>query len=118
MAVHCAPPGNAPTVEERDTCAPWLRRELELAMPTTRAFLALGGFGLAALVKALLELGHPVPKMKFGHGAQVKYRHEGVEYLLIASYHPSQQNTFTGKLTEAQLDSVLKKAGRFAHVIP
>ena len=117
MAVHCAPPGNAPTTEERDTCAPWLRRELELSLPTSRAFVALGGFGLAALVKALLELGHPVPKLKFGHGAEVKYRHAGAEYLLIASYHPSQQNTFTGKLTKTQLDSVLKKAGRFAHVI-
>lgn len=117
MALHCAPPGNAPTMEERDTCAPWLRRELELSLPTARAFVALGGIGLAALVRALLALGHPVPKLKFGHGAEVKYSHEGVEYLLLASYHPSQQNTFTGKLTKTQLDSVLKKAGRFAQVI-
>ncbi|MDP1720795.1 MAG: uracil-DNA glycosylase [Candidatus Nanopelagicaceae bacterium] len=117
MAVHCAPPGNAPTVEERDRCAPWLRRELELSMPTVRAFVALGAFGLTALRKALTELDHPVPKLKFGHGASAKYQHDGVDYLLIASYHPSQQNTFTGKLTQEMLDSVLKKAGRFASVI-
>ncbi len=117
MAVHCAPPGNAPTIEERDNCAPWLRRELELCLPTARAFVALGAFALTALCKTLIDLGHPVPKLKFGHGAEVKYSHEGVEYLLLASYHPSQQNTFTGKLTKTQLDSVLKKAGRFAQVI-
>ncbi len=117
MAVHCAPPGNAPTISERDTCAPWLTRELELAMSTARAFVALGAFALTALRKSLIGLGHPVPKIKFGHGSHVKYRHEGVDYLLIASYHPSQQNTFTGKLSRSELDSVLKKAGRFAHVI-
>ncbi|MBI3430134.1 MAG: uracil-DNA glycosylase [Actinobacteria bacterium] len=117
-AVRCAPPGNAPEISERDTCAPWLRRELELAMPTARAFVALGAFALTALSKALVELGHPVPKLKFGHGAEVKYCHGGVDYLMIASYHPSQQNTFTGKLTRKELDLVLKKAGRFAHVIP
>lgn len=86
-------------------------------MPTTRAFVALGAFALAALSKALVELGHPVTKLKFAHGAELKYRHKGVDYLLIASYHPSQQNTFTGKLTQKELDSVLKKAGRFASVI-
>ena len=118
MAVHCAPPGNAPTPDERDTCAPWLKRELELCLPTTRVFVALGAFALSALRKALIEMEHPVPKLKFGHGAEVKYRHQGVDYLLLASYHPSQQNTFTGKLTKTQLDSVLQKAGRFAHVIP
>ena len=118
MAVHCAPPGNAPTPDERDTCAPWLKRELELCLPTARVFVALGAFALTALRKALIEMEHPVPKLKFGHGAEVKYRHWGEDYLLLASYHPSQQNTFTGKLTKTQLDSVLQKAGRFAHVIP
>lgn len=116
-AVRCAPPGNSPEISERDTCAPFLRRELELAMPTASAFVALGAFALMALRKALTELGHPVPKLKFGHGASAKYRHDGGHYLLIASYHPSQQNTFTGKLTRNKLDSVLKKAGRFASVI-
>lgn len=116
-AVRCAPPGNAPTIAERDTCAPWLLRELELSMPTVRAFVALGAFAWSALGKALVELGHPKHQVKFGHGAQAQYRHNGVEYLLIASFHPSQQNTFTGKLTREQLDSVLEKAGRFAQVI-
>lgn len=116
-AVRCAPPGNAPEISERDTCAPFLRRELELAMPTARAFVALGAFALTALIKALVDLGHPVTKLKFAHGVKLKYGHEGVDYLLIASYHPSQQNTFTGKLTRNELDSVLKKAGRFASVI-
>lgn len=116
-AVRCAPPDNAPEVIERDTCAPWLLRECELAMPTVRAFVALGAFAWNALFRTLRELGHPVATVKFGHSAQLRYHHEGVEYLLIASYHPSQQNTFTGKLTEEALDLILEKAGRFAHAI-
>ena len=116
-AVRCAPPDNKPSNEERDQCAPWFLRELELALPTTRAFVALGNFAWVALFSALAELGHPVKKAKFGHGAEVKYEHNGVNYLILASFHPSQQNTFTGKLTKPMLDSVLKKAGRFAHVL-
>lgn len=116
-AVRCAPPGNAPAVDERDRCAPWLRREIELAIPTVRAFVGLGAFAWSALYRALGDLGHPVPRVKFSHGAEARYQYEGVEYLLIASFHPSQQNTFTGKLTREQLDFVLKKAGRFAHAI-
>jgi hypothetical protein len=117
MAVRCAPPDNKPSNEERDQCAPWFLRELELSLPTTRAFVALGSFAWVALFSALAELGHPVKRVKFGHGAEVKYEHNGVEYLIMASFHPSQQNTFTGKLTKPMLDSVLKKAGRFAHVL-
>lgn len=116
-AVRCAPPGNAPETEERDRCAPWFKRELELVMPTARAFVGLGAFAWGVLFKTLGELGHPVGRVKFAHGAQVQYRYENVEYLLIASFHPSQQNTFTGRLTREMLDSVLEKAGRFAHVI-
>ena len=116
-AVRCAPPGNAPEVDERDQCAPWLKREFELVMPTTRAFVGLGAFAWAALFRTLEELGHPVGRVKFGHAVELRYTHEGVEYLLIASFHPSQQNTFTGKLTREMLDSVLEKAGRFAHAI-
>jgi uracil-DNA glycosylase family 4 len=117
MAVRCAPPDNKPSNKERDQCAPWFLRELELSLPTTRAFVALGNFAWVALFSALAELGHPVKRAKFGHGAEVKYEHNGVKYLILASFHPSQQNTFTGKLTKPMLDSVLKKAGRFAHVI-
>ena len=116
-AVRCVPPGNAPNVDERDTCAPWLIRECELVLPTARAFVALGAFAWDALFRTLRTLGHPITPVKFGHGAQLIYRHVGREYLLIASYHPSQQNTFTGKLTQPQLDFVLEKAGRFAHAI-
>ncbi|CAB4333728.1 unannotated protein [freshwater metagenome] len=116
-AVRCAPPDNKPSNDERDMCAPWLLREFELALPTTRAFVGLGAFAWSALFKALRELGHVIPTVKFGHGAQLIYTHEGVEYLLIASYHPSQQNTFTGKLTTTMLDSVLTKAGKFSHAI-
>lgn len=116
-AVRCAPPGNAPEIDERDRCAPWFKRELELVLPTARTFVGLGAFAWGVLFKTLEELGHPVGRVKFTHGAQLQYRHEGVEYLLIASFHPSQQNTFTGKLTREMLDSVLEKAGRFAHVV-
>jgi uracil-DNA glycosylase family 4 len=116
-SVRCAPPDNSPNVVERDTCAPWLTRECELAMPTVRAFVALGAFAWSALFRTLGNLGHPITPVKFGHGAQLIYRHAGVEYLLMASYHPSQQNTYTGKLTKEQLDFVLEKAGRFAHAI-
>jgi uracil-DNA glycosylase len=62
-------------------------------------------------------MGHPIKKVKFAHGATLEYSHEGRDYLLLASYHPSQQNTFTGKLTRPMLESVLKKGGRFASVV-
>ena len=68
-------------------------------------------------VLGLEEMGHPIKKVKFAHGASLKYSHEGREYLLLASFHPSQQNTFTGKLTRPMLESVLKKGGRFASVV-
>jgi uracil-DNA glycosylase family 4 len=116
-AVRCAPPENKPTTEERDCCSPYFSRELELIAPTVRAFVALGSFAWTAIFKALESQGHPVIAPKFAHGQSVKYSHGGKEYLIIASFHPSQQNTFTGKLTRPMLDSVLRKAGRFAQVI-
>ncbi len=120
-AVHCAPPDNKPSNEERDTCANWLQLELDLVLPTVRVFVVLGKFAFDALVKNLRVRGHQIPNAtsggSFGHGNTIKYEHEGVKFLLICSYHPSQQNTFTGKLTKPMLDSVLKKAGRFARVI-
>jgi uracil-DNA glycosylase len=78
--------------------------------------VALGKFAFDALIKNLKIRGHEIPKMSFAHGAQITYSHDGVKYLIICSYHPSQQNTFTGKLTKAMLDSVLEKAGRFAQL--
>lgn len=116
-AVRCAPPDNAPTTEERDRCQPWLAREFLLTAPTVRAYVGLGAFAWSALYKELIGLGHPVPRIKFSHGAFSEYSHAGNDFLVIASYHPSQQNTFTGKLTKEMLDSVLTKAGRFTSVI-
>lgn len=116
-AVRCAPPDNKPTTEERDTCAPFLRNELISILPTTRALVALGKFAWDSLIRELSAIGHQIPKSKFGHGAEIKYEHEGAKFLIIGSYHPSQQNTFTGKLTKSGLDEVLKKGGRFAQLI-
>ncbi len=117
MAVRCAPPENKPTTEERDACAPYFENELELIAPTVRSFVALGNFGWQVLIKSLKAQGHKVPTIKFGHGATIKYSHDGANYLIIGSYHPSQQNTFTGKLTKPMLDSVLKKAAKFAGIL-
>jgi uracil-DNA glycosylase family 4 len=117
MAVRCAPPENKPTTEERDACAPYFENELELIAPTVRSFVALGNFGWQVLIKSLKANGHKVPATKFGHGVTIKYSHNGTNYLIIGSYHPSQQNTFTGKLTKPMLDSVLKKAAKFAGIL-
>lgn len=117
MAVRCVPPENKPTTRERDTCAPFLANELSLTSATTRAFVALGNFGWQVLIKALKDAGHKVPTGKFGHGATLKYIHEGNNYLILGCYHPSQQNTFTGKLTKPMLDSVLKKGAKFAGIL-
>lgn len=109
--VHCAPPANKPTTEERDTCRPWLARELELLWPTVRAVVVLGGFGWAALPTSLRAAGIvAVTPAKFGHG--VEYDVEG--RTIIASYHVSQQNTFTGKLTEPMLDAIFTRAAAVA----
>ena len=117
MAVRCAPPENKPTTEERDMCAPFFENELELISPTVRAFVALGNFGWQVLLKSLKAQGHQIPTTKFGHGATVKYQREGANFMIIGSYHPSQQNTFTGKLTKPMLDGVLKKAAKFSGVL-
>jgi uracil-DNA glycosylase len=105
-AVRCAPPANKPTVDERDACAPFLTREIAL-LANLRVIVALGQYGWDAGLRSLADLGHPArPKPRFGHGAEV-----GIgPYVLIGSYHPSQQNTFTGTLTPAMLRSVLDRA--------
>lgn len=117
MAVRCAPPENKPTTEERDTCAPFFDSELQLILPTARSFVALGNFGWQVLIKSLKKQGHQVPSGKFGHAAKLSYTHEGDKYLILGSYHPSQQNTFTRKLTKQMLDSVLKKGATFAGIL-
>jgi uracil-DNA glycosylase family 4 len=116
-AVRCAPPANAPTPTERDTCAPWLDREVTLLEPTLRAVLALGGFAWQATLGCAARLGWtvPSPRPAFGHGAQVELaRPTGPPVLLVASYHVSQQNTFTGRLTGPMLDAVLATARAYA----
>lgn len=103
-AVRCAPPDNAPTTMERDTCRPWLARELAL-LTEANVYVALGAFAWASLLATLEPI--PKPKPRFAHGARVDL---GGGRFLLASYHPSQQNTFTGRLTEEMLDEVLGAA--------
>lgn len=111
-AVRCAPPANKPTPLERQTCGHWLDRDLQLAEPHLRSMLALGSIGWDAALGAARRLGWevPRPKAKFGHGAEVTLvGQDGRGIRLVGSYHVSQQNTFTGKLTEAMLDEVLAR---------
>ncbi|OFE18936.1 uracil-DNA glycosylase [Humibacillus sp. DSM 29435] len=111
-AVRCAPPENKPTTVEKATCAAWLDRDLELAEPRLRSMLALGSIGWDAALGAARRRGWsvPRPKPRFGHGAEALLTTAtGREVRLVGSYHVSQQNTFTGKLTEAMLDAVLTR---------
>jgi uracil-DNA glycosylase family 4 len=104
---RCPPPANRPTPAERDNCLPYLVEELRL-LGRARAIVALGSFAWDGVLRALRELGHdvPRPKPRFGHGSEV----EVGPFMLVGCYHPSQQNTFTGKLTEVMLDEVLLRA--------
>ncbi|MYV47653.1 uracil-DNA glycosylase [Streptomyces sp. SID2888] len=106
--VHCAPPGNKPTPQERDTCRPWLVQELRLLRPSLRSVVALGGFAWQSTLTALAEAGRPVPRPRpaFGHGARVPL--DGLE--LFGCFHVSQRNTFTGLLTPRMLRDVLRMA--------
>ena len=111
--VRCAPPDNKPTIDERDTCAPWLVRELSLLQESVRVVVCLGSYGWDAALRTYRSLGYdvPRPKPRFGHGAEaVLVAPDGTEVTVLGSYHPSQQNTFTGKLTEPMLDAVLGRA--------
>jgi len=108
-AVRCAPPANRPTPGERDECLPWSLREAEL-LQEVRVVMCLGAFAWDAglrLRRALRpEVPPPRPRPRFGHGAEA----DGEPWPLLGCYHPSQQNTFTGKLTEAMLDELLARA--------
>lgn len=136
MPVHCAPPGNRPTPAERDTCRPWLARELELLRPSLRTVLVLGGFGWQALLPVLAASGWRVPRPRpvFGHGTEVlladadasqptatdahatesEPRAAGGGLRLVGAYHPSQRNMSTRRLTPGMLRDVLRRAARTA----
>ncbi len=109
--VRCAPPKNKPTTAERDRCLPFLVHELEL-LKGVRVLLCLGAFGWAAAIRALALSGQelPSPRPAFGHGSEAAIG----PYALLGCYHPSQQNTFTGRLTEPMLDQVLRRARALA----
>jgi len=106
--VRCAPPQNQPTVKERDTCEPWLTREVTLLRPHLRVVVALGAYGWAGALRGLAAAGVvvPSPKPRFGHAAEVELD----DLVLLGCYHPSQHNTFTGRLTPTMLDDVFTRA--------
>jgi uracil-DNA glycosylase family 4 len=111
-AVRCAPPANKPTPAERDECRPYLVRELQL-LADLRVIVALGGFAYVALWAALRAAGRalPAPRPPFGHGREVVIGAAGERPIVVLGcYHPSQQNTFTGRLTPEMLDSVFARA--------
>jgi uracil-DNA glycosylase family 4 len=110
-AVRCAPPANRPTPEERDRCAPFLVRELD-ALTAVTVVIVLGGFAYDALWKVLRGRGEALarPRPRFAHGLEVATE----RYTIVGCFHPSQQNTFTGRLTEPMLDAVLVRARELA----
>jgi uracil-DNA glycosylase len=105
--VRCAPPANRPAPAERDQCLPYLERELAL-LENCRTIVALGGFAWDGALRALKALGNevPRPRPRFGHGAEADVS----DWRLLGCYHPSQQNTFTGRLTEPMLDAIFARA--------
>jgi uracil-DNA glycosylase family 4 len=106
-AVRCAPPANKPTPAERDRCRPWSVRELEL-LERTVVIVCLGAFAWNAalgLVSDGLNVA-PVPRPRFGHGAELQLG----PFTLLGCFHPSQQNTFTGRLTPTMIDAVIARA--------
>jgi uracil-DNA glycosylase len=112
VPVRCAPPANKPTPAERDTCTQWLAAELRFLLPTARCAVVLGGFGWTALGSALRAAGVEVGRLPaFGHGVEAELP-GGLT--LLGCYHVSQQNTFTGRLTEAMLDDVFARAKELA----
>src|SRR5262249_17118619 len=104
---RCPPPANRPTTEERDNCLPYLERELQL-LERARVLVALGGFAWDGALRAVAALGEPRPRPKprFGHGAEASLG----GWPWLGCPHPSQKNTFTGRLTEPMLDSVFARA--------
>ncbi|HEX5613764.1 MAG TPA: uracil-DNA glycosylase [Acidimicrobiia bacterium] len=112
-AVRCAPPANAPTPTERDECRPYFVREIEL-LTSLRIVVALGSFAYESVWRALREAGHDLGprRPRFGHGVE----HTTGPVAVVCSFHPSQQNTFTGKLTPPMLDAVFTRARTLATI--
>jgi uracil-DNA glycosylase family 4 len=104
--VHCAPPGNRPTTDERDTCLRYLQEELDL-LKRLRVMVCLGAFAWNGVMRVLHQRGIRAERApRFGHGSESALG----PYVLLGSYHPSQQNTFTGRLTAPMLDAVISRA--------
>jgi uracil-DNA glycosylase len=114
-AVRCAPPANKPTPAERDTCLPYAVRELQL-LGSARVIVCLGAFAWDAALRILAAFGQERirPRPRFGHGAEVA----AGRFTLLGSFHPSQQNTFTGRLTEPMLDDIFARARELSAVAP
>jgi uracil-DNA glycosylase family 4 len=115
--VRCAPPDNKPTPAERAACLPWLTREVALVADGVRAIVTLGGYAWQSLWPVLKQVGYglPRPRPAFGHGAEVALTAPGGHSVrLLGCYHPSQQNTFTGRVTAEMLDAVFLEAARTA----
>ncbi|HSR83874.1 MAG TPA: uracil-DNA glycosylase [Streptosporangiaceae bacterium] len=122
-AVHCAPPDNKPEPAERDACAAWLTAELRVLVASLRVVVCLGHYAWMALWPQLARLNYEVPRPRpaFGHGTEVRLG--GVagrtpDLTVIGCYHPSQQNTFTGRVTEPMLDAVFGRARDLAGLPP
>ncbi|MFQ5537776.1 MAG: uracil-DNA glycosylase [Gemmatimonadota bacterium] len=114
--VRCAPPANKPTPDERDACRPWLEEELD-RLPNVSVVVCLGSFAYTLMLKVLETRGYaiPRPRPRFGHGVEVHLEaRDRPPLTLIASYHPSQQNTFTGRLTRPMFDGIWSRA---AHLL-
>ena len=112
-AAHCAPPGNKPTPTELRNCRPYFERELEL-LPNLKVVVALGKIAFDIYLDTLKSRGVIGSRTSFVFGHDLQYRIAAGEPVLVSSYHPSQQNTSTGKLTEAMLSSVFRRAARLA----
>ncbi|NJP89698.1 uracil-DNA glycosylase [Nonomuraea sp. FMUSA5-5] len=115
-SVRCAPPANKPLPEEKAACFPWMAREVALVAPYVRVVVALGGFAWQAMWPALKDAGYALPRSRppFGHGAEVEVSYGEAPVTLIGCYHPSQQNTFTGRVTAQMLDDIFTRARSLA----
>lgn len=110
-AVRCAPPDNKPNIKERDNCKNWLDIEWQLIEKNLKVVIALGSFAWKQSLEILKDQGFVAKtKSKFSHGAKIVFQKNNHQITLLGSYHPSQQNTFTGRLTESMFDSVFGSA--------